>query len=150
MRVKGNVRIFGVPQSFLSHVYSEQSLLFFAKVQHLQASEQKAGQERTEEAKSKHIKSSPSAVSLHKSLKSDSLNLQNRRWEIDQDISDTQTHVAACTNLADNSCSWQSWANMLFGCQQLDWRCSRKQISVLISLAERVLEMETYLKHDDN
>lgn len=81
MRVKGNVRIFGVPQSFLSHVYSEPSLpfFFFAKVQHLQASEQKAGQERTEEEKSKHIKSSSSAVSLHKSLKSDSLNLQNRR-----------------------------------------------------------------------
>lgn len=66
--------------SYLMFILSHHSFFFFfAKVQHLQASEQKAGQERTEEAKSKHIKSSSSAVSLHKSLKSDSLNLQNRR-----------------------------------------------------------------------
>lgn len=30
MRVKGNVRIFGVPQSFLSHIYSEPSPFFFS------------------------------------------------------------------------------------------------------------------------
>ncbi len=98
MRVKGNVRIFGVPQSFLSDIYSKPSpfllrynIYRLRRPLYAELDRETAG--RHLEAKSKHIQSSCLSFFKIRQLKS----TEETKTLV------TQIHVAACTELADNT-----------------------------------------------